>query len=514
MSAKRKSAILLSIFLLALFFAFSVSVRADNTVHCTLYPDGNSGFILVGSDSHSITFIRSSGRKSNLPNVHFDIKGVISNNITSYALEYTDDMIMLQECSSEKNFLMAGSSTPKSGCIAINDNSDIFLVTEDTDDLVYKITPDGQAQKAAVIGESINLLFFHIGSGKVFALTDSGITDIEENRFISCASPVLPVKLNNNTCSDANGNIYSFSEETGFVKTAEFKGFHSICCTDDAVFLLRDNTVTKTDMSGIMLGEYSLTDIIIDDILSSGNSIALVCGNDVIVLKESQFRLPQEEKSDPETTKESSEESIEEASGKSSGKTTSKREESKSVSRESSLSQSSSSQRTRESSISTQNSKSKAVYEKENSRRYPEIILESSIYTIEDNTISGIPYGTTIAMLKKNLISDGSLRFFNYKGKALNSGKLGTGAIVEVTFNGETHDYHIVVSGDVTGEGSFNTNDVRKIIKMSTGEENPDKYQLLAADVNHDGEFDICDVCMLCNEYYRNECQSGNTAFV
>lgn len=507
MSVKRKSAIVFGAFLFALFFVLSLSARADEKAQCTLYPDGRGGFVIAGEDHHSVTLMDINGKKSETQEVHFYIEGVISNNNASYAMEYADELLRLQELGSKMNFLMAGCETPKAGCVAINDSGDIFIVPENCDDLVYKITPDGQTEKLMLTGESIDLLFFHNSSGRVFALTQSGVADIENNRFAACTCPVLPAKLNNNICADADGNVFAFSEDTGFTKIADFKDFREICCTEDAVFLLNGNTVIKSDMNGSILGEYSPKDDVIDNIAASGNCIAVVCGGEVRMLKETQFRLPQEEEPSHETAGEPSEET--------SGKAQDSREESKSVSRANSRRESSKTSavsRAQESSARSQASRAEAS--KENISRYPEIILESSIYTIDDNIISGIPYDTTIAVLKRNLTSDGELRFFTYKGKELKSGRLGTGAAVEVTINGAAHEYRIVVSGDVTGEGSCNTNDVRRIIKMSTGEVSPDRYQLMAADVNHDGEFDVRDVCMLCNEYYKNECQSGNAAFI
>ena len=142
-------------------------------------------------------------------------------------------------------------------------------------------------------------------------------------------------------------------------------------------------------------------------------------------------------------------------------------------------------------------------------------VLQSSTYIIHDDIIENIPYDTTIATIKKNLVCSGSIRFYNRNGRELTSGKLGTGSRLEViSDDGQTLSFYLIVSGDLTGEGNFNSNDLRLIVKAATGESELDKYALLAADVNHDKVFDTLDISLVCNEYYKNGCSSGNSAFI
>ena len=505
MSVKRNSCFVLAVFFLALFFVISLSASADDPESHTLFPDGNGGFILLDSE-HNMTYIDRTGKTSRLPDTNFEILTVVSNNNESYAVGYADELVIMQKCSKKREFLMAGITEPKSGCIAVNDSCDIFLANESIGDLVYKIAPDGQTEKAAVTNGDVELLFFHNGSGKVFALTSGGVTDVAENRFIPCKVPVLPIKLNNNICADADGNVYSFSEEDGFVKKAEFHGFRSLCCTDNAVFMLRGSSVIKADINGNRLGEYTPADNMISEIASSGESVAVVCGGKVKVLKDTDLIL-KHDGSEQETAAEPSDEPFDGSSEISSGKTSEKASkkasaagtESKQASKESSRIQSS---RVQESSVRDKSRQD--MPDIESRQEYPPVILESSRYNIENGIVNDVPYGTTVAALKKELSSDGDLRFFTYKGKETKSGKLGTGATVEVTLNGKAYDYRIVVPGDVTGEGSRNTGDTRMTVKMYTGEIEPDKYQLLAADMNRNGIFDIQDVCILCGEYYMS----------
>ena len=350
-------------------------------------------------------------------------------------------------------------------------------------------------------------------------------------------------------------------------------------------YTLYDNSILKQNMNGEILGIYSPSDIIIDDIAASGHNAAAVCGGTVLILKEKDFKVfkpdepsdnepvqsstkpqessqkpqnsakpqessqkpqssakpqessqkpqssakPQESSQKPQSSakpQESSQEpqssaKLQESSQKPQSSTkpqeSSQKQQSSTKPQESSQKPQSSdprvSRRTQDRSSRTESSS--VLPQNEEVSHKTDIMIESDTYIIRDSVIENVPYETTIAMIKKNIRYSGEMRFINYNGKELKSGKLGTGAVIEITAaNGQTYRYDLVVPGDITGEGSFNSNDVRKIVKAATNEEELSTPQLLAADVNHDDVFDILDISILCGEYYKNECSSGKGAFL
>ena len=583
MNAVKKLSVFIAIMLFALFFAVSVFVRADDQRLCNVWPDGRGGFFITGKDPRDITFVDSSGSKSQ--SAYFDIEEIVSDNYSSFAAGYQDGVLNLFKCGSSSNVLMLGNIKHKKNCLALSGRGDIFVVPEDEDNVVICCTHDNQRTEALVSEESIDMLFLHRESGKVFALTDSGVTDISEKRFIACRVPALPVKLNNNIFCGNDGCVYSFSENIGFEKTGVFDNCDSLCCTDDAVYTLYDNSILKQNMNGEILGIYSPSDIIIDDIAASGHNAAAVCGGTVLILKEKDFKVfkpdepsdnepvqsstklqessqkpqnsakpqessqkpqssakpqessqkpqssakPQESSQKPQSSakpQESSQEpqssaKLQESSQKPQSSTkpqeSSQKQQSSTKPQESSQKPQSSDPRVnrRTQDRSSRTESSSVLPQNEEVFHKTDIMIESDTYIIRDSVIENVPYETTIAMIKKNIRYSGEMRFINYNGKELKSGKLGTGAVIEITAaNGQTYRYDLVVPGDITGEGSFNSNDVRKIVKAATNEEELSTPQLLAADVNHDDVFDILDISILCGEYYKNECSSGKGAFL
>ena len=531
MNAVKKLSVFIAIMLFALFFAVSVFVRADDQRLCNVWSDGHGGFFITGKDPRDITFVNSSGSKSQ--SAYFDIEEIVSDNYSSFAAGYQDGVLNLFKCGGSSNVLMLGNIKHKKNCLALSGRGDIFVVPEDEDNVVICCTHDNQRTEALVSEESINMLFLHRESGKVFALTDSGVADISEKRFIACRVPALPVKLNNNIFCGNDGCVYSFSENIGFEKTGVFDNCDSLCCTDDAVYTLYDNSILKQNMNGEILGIYSPSDIIIDDIAASGHNAAAVCGGTVLILKEKDFKVfKPDEPSDNEPVQSSTkpQESSQKPQNSAKPQESSQKPQSSTKPQESSQKQQSStkpqessqkpqssdprvSRRTQDRSSRTESSS--VLPQNEEVSHKTDIMIESDTYIIRDSVIENVPYETTIAMIKKNIRYSGEMRFINYNGKELKSGKLGTGAVIEITAaNGQTYRYDLVVPGDITGEGSFNSNDVRKIVKAATNEEELSTPQLLAADVNHDDVFDILDISILCGEYYKNECSSGKGAFL
>lgn len=115
------------------------------------------------------------------------------------------------------------------------------------------------------------------------------------------------------------------------------------------------------------------------------------------------------------------------------------------------------------------------------------------------NVIWNVPSGTTIASFKNNLTFNGyTLEFYNKENVKKTSGKLGTDFTMIVKNNGSEHKrYTISVKGDLTGEGSVNSNDAKllsRYIMEDTSLLNFTDAQYAAADVNDDGIINGIDI--------------------
>lgn len=89
-------------------------------------------------------------------------------------------------------------------------------------------------------------------------------------------------------------------------------------------------------------------------------------------------------------------------------------------------------------------------------------VIYSNVYTVDNKNykILKIPHSTTVAKFKKNMHYDGyNVEFTRYDGKALKSGKVGTGTIVRFYNDNSSYEYELSVIGDITGEGNVNSRD-------------------------------------------------------
>lgn len=126
--------------------------------------------------------------------------------------------------------------------------------------------------------------------------------------------------------------------------------------------------------------------------------------------------------------------------------------------------------------------------------------IESSVYTIDrtNSTIQGITPGTTLAQFKKNISYSGTIYAVKNNGSTIKSGKLGTGTKIHLMNSDIEFDcLTVIITGDLTGEGNINSNDVQKACNYMLGEDNLDEDALLAFDINHNGEVDPVDLVML-----------------
>lgn len=120
-------------------------------------------------------------------------------------------------------------------------------------------------------------------------------------------------------------------------------------------------------------------------------------------------------------------------------------------------------------------------------------------YETDDNYII-VPQDTTIAILKKHINSakNSNLIFYDNKNRKTSSGNLGTGFSLEYYENTSFKSkYTIIVMGDITGEGSVNTRDKRRLTDYLLGKLELTSAQKYATDLDKNNLIDSLDLLLL-----------------
>ena len=123
-------------------------------------------------------------------------------------------------------------------------------------------------------------------------------------------------------------------------------------------------------------------------------------------------------------------------------------------------------------------------------------VIEIKNYTIENNMLKGIQPGTTLNKFKENvIIKDATkVKILNKQNKEIVAGeKITTGSKVQINAFGETVEYKIVVSGDTTGDGQADFNDMMKVNLHRLNKIELEGEYFEAGDVNKDGKVDFTD---------------------
>ncbi len=128
----------------------------------------------------------------------------------------------------------------------------------------------------------------------------------------------------------------------------------------------------------------------------------------------------------------------------------------------------------------------------------PVVKALNGAYTLSESERVYIPLSETISKVKDNLnLSGYNIEFKNYAGKAITSGKLGTGSVAIFSKDGKTSEFTFIVKGDVTGEGNANSRDVDCMYNHILGKSSLSEINSKAADINDDGVVDTLDLLLL-----------------
>lgn len=135
--------------------------------------------------------------------------------------------------------------------------------------------------------------------------------------------------------------------------------------------------------------------------------------------------------------------------------------------------------------------------------------ITSSVYNIDKKNmiIIGIEPGSTISEIKKNISYNGyTLKLINYRGNEVKSGVIGSTAKLQFIRDSQiAYEFHVVIFGELTGEGNINSRDINSIYNHLLGKTSLESYFLMAADANHDGTVNTLDLLKIKKHIDGNE---------
>ena len=124
--------------------------------------------------------------------------------------------------------------------------------------------------------------------------------------------------------------------------------------------------------------------------------------------------------------------------------------------------------------------------------------LKSDSLTITENTVIGIPAGTTVAKLRNYFESGDRIEVLK-NGKLLpETAVVATGHTIRLVYNGTVQDTAILhVRGDLTGDGHATVSDFAMLSDYLMGNIELSEAALLAGDLDFDGAITLADYCSL-----------------
>ena len=354
------------------------------------------------------------------------------------------------------NMVIAENTMPKPGCSAVCGGR--VYITDSRDDKHIRIYDDiNDDYESIAVSQSVEALL--VCEGRLIAVLSDGVFSAANGRKTKCEVPQQPFVRSGEIFCDSQGGVFRLSDDKGFERLCTTGYGNTVYCRGE-LYALDGKELLRLDMNGEVTARLSELPYGADEVVTSGESLAVLCGNKPVPVDKKAFV--------PISVEESSTEQV---TGQSSIPEQSSRRDNDEQSREESFDQS-----------STRN----------------DIKLISNEYEIRAGYIFGVPEGTTVAGLKRALVYPGELGFRDYRGRTVSSGRIGTGSTVTLYNDGESAEvFKIVVSGDLTGEGNINTSDIGAMTKHLCEEKRLEGAALYAADINDDSSLDIRDLYLL-----------------
>lgn len=114
-----------------------------------------------------------------------------------------------------------------------------------------------------------------------------------------------------------------------------------------------------------------------------------------------------------------------------------------------------------------------------------------------DYKISAIPAGTTVAGFKSDIAHKGYSVALYRDNIEKKSGNVGTAWTAIFSSDDDSIQFELSVTGDITGEGSVNSRDLKLLMDYLIGSADYNGVYLLSSDLSDDGKVDVIDLAMM-----------------
>ena len=126
--------------------------------------------------------------------------------------------------------------------------------------------------------------------------------------------------------------------------------------------------------------------------------------------------------------------------------------------------------------------------------------ITSNKYSINDTDkyVTKLNSNTSIDTLKNNISTNGTVKILDKNRQELTNQQLvGTGCILQTTYNGIEHEYQIAVTGDLDGNGKITVTDLAMMNQAIVGRITVNKAYSKAADLDGNGKITVTDLAMM-----------------
>ncbi len=114
-----------------------------------------------------------------------------------------------------------------------------------------------------------------------------------------------------------------------------------------------------------------------------------------------------------------------------------------------------------------------------------------------DHKISAIPAGTTVAGFKSDINHKGYSVALYRDNVEKKSGNVGTAWTAIFSSDEDSIQFELSVTGDITGEGSVNSRDLKFLMDHLIGNADYNGVYMLSSDLSDDGKVDVIDLAMM-----------------
>jgi len=130
------------------------------------------------------------------------------------------------------------------------------------------------------------------------------------------------------------------------------------------------------------------------------------------------------------------------------------------------------------------------------SKATPDNVISSVGYNNSGNNLTGFTIGQDVSKVLSNIkskYSSANVKILDSNNKEITSGLIATGQKINITINGKTTVYTVIIRGDITGDGKINALDYVKLKSALTSGLSTN----LSMDINKDGKINALDYVKL-----------------